>query len=67
MGDVGLGHGPGGDGLFEESAEDETATTRGAAVEPEGELLEVGLEGVGGDGALRYAGSRAPLRGSWAS
>ena len=52
MGDVGLGDGTSGYGLFEEPAEDEAAAARGAAVEPKGELLQIGLEVVGGDRAL---------------
>ncbi len=54
MGDVRFSHGRGDNGLFQESAEHEAAATRGAPVEPKGELLQVGLEVVGGD--------RAPVR-----
>ena len=52
MGDVGLGHRFGGDGLFEESAEDEAATARGPAVETEGKLLQIRLQVIGSDRAL---------------
>ena len=49
---VGFGDGPGHDGLFEKATEDETTAGRGTAVEAEGELLQVGMQMLGCDGAL---------------
>ncbi len=49
MGEVRFSHGRGDNGLFQESAEHKAAATRGAPVEPKRELLQVGLEMVGGD------------------
>ena len=40
------------DGLLEESVEEEAAVTRAAAVEAEGELVEVVVELLRADGAL---------------
>ena len=44
MSDVGLGYGAGDDGLFDKPSEDEAAAVRAAAIKPESELLQVGLE-----------------------
>ena len=43
-----LGH----HGLFEQAVEEQAAASRGAAVEAERELVEVGVEVLGADGAL---------------
>ena len=52
VGDIGLGNRPGGNSLFQEPAEKEPAAAGGAPVEPEGELLQVGLQVGGQDRAL---------------
>ncbi len=54
-GDVVLGHRAGHDGLLHEPPEEQPAAARSAPVEAEGELLEVGLEVIGGHGALMGA------------
>lgn len=52
MGDGHLRDGIGDDRLLEEPTEDQPAAARGPAVEPEGELLQVGLKVTGIDRAL---------------
>jgi len=47
MSDIGLGDGEGDHGLLEQSVKDESAVAGVAPIEPEGELLQIGLE-VGG-------------------
>ena len=49
---MGFGNRPGDDGLFQEPTEDEAATARGTAVEPENKLFQVGLHVGRGDRAL---------------
>jgi len=55
MCEVGLRYGSGDDSLFEESAKNEAATARGASVESEYELFQIGLQVGGGDRALMGA------------
>ena len=52
VGDGGLREGGSDDCLLKESTEDQPARTRSAAVEPEGELFQVGLQVAGIDRAL---------------
>ena len=52
VGNIDLGNRPGDNSLFQEPAEKEPAAPGGPPVEPEGELLQVGLQVGGKDRAL---------------
>ena len=59
MGNVGLGNRPSNSSLFQQSAEKEPTAAGCASVEPESELLQVGLQVGGNDRSL--VGTEDPL------